>query len=163
MEYLHESSGWVERARFGPGRHPRDKFTLVARDVDASALLGFFWVDDAMASDNDISDPWWCINALAVRPEIQRRGLGRQLAQIIIEQARLVGVTALYGLCYPTAVEFWDACGFTVGEHEQAMKSTEPVTKFDGTRGQLNMDCEPGHHFFFMNLDETASPLFALA
>lgn len=153
MTYLHDAEGWTKHARFGAGRHPRDKFALVARLTDTGELIGFFWVDDAPATDFGIAEPWWCINALAVRSDLQRKGLGRSLVGIIVQQATEFGVHLLYGLCYPVAAPFWEKQGFIVGAKDQDMIVDRPVQMLDGSQARVSSwDCEPGNHFFLRHL-----------
>lgn len=94
---------------------------------------------------------------MAVDEGVAGRGLGRNLAQLIVQHGSSIGVTSLYGLCYPSVTEFWAKQGFTVGKLEQDLESTGPIELLAG--GQApggTFDCEPGNHFFVMSLGDLA-------
>lgn len=105
MPALHEEEGWRTYYRFGPGFHARDNYLVVARM--GNKLLGFVWADAAAFHDSQVAEPWWCVNAAAVAPEVAGKGLGRAMVSALIEQARAAGVASLYGTSYAQSAEFW--------------------------------------------------------
>lgn len=155
MTALHDERGWQDHGRLGMGRHPRETFVLVARQGDS--LLGFCWVDAAAVTDYGVAEPWWCINAVAVRGDLQGKGLGSQFAKIIKQQAEQIGITMLYGTCYPSSAAFWRHSGFVVGELEQDAQSDRPVKLLDGQEKGIAWQCEPGNHIFMLNVGDDSS------
>jgi GNAT superfamily N-acetyltransferase len=107
MTALHSDGGWRTCYRFGPGFHPEDNYLLIVRLDGDGPLLGFAWVDAAARTDARVAEPWWCINAVAVDGRIAGQGLGRQLVAMIKDQAAAIGISSLYGLCYPSSAGFW--------------------------------------------------------
>lgn len=75
----------------------------VARDqgkVVAAGSLHIIWEDIAE------------VRALAVAPEYAKKGLGRMLVDMFIEEARELGIPRLFALTYQQA--FFAKCGFQV-------------------------------------------------
>ncbi|MET7875517.1 GNAT family N-acetyltransferase [Micromonospora profundi] len=114
MTFIHDPESWRTYWRFGVGETPRDNLLIVARETEDSPVIGFCWVDAAMYHDHRIEEPWWCLNALAVMPEYRRAGIGRSLASVVKMQARKAGISSIYGVCYPSSVDFWSSQGFSV-------------------------------------------------
>lgn len=153
MSYLHERDMWDQTYRFGSGRHPLDSYFLVARATqnndDSGPLVGFIWVDPAMHTDHGITEPWWCINAVAVEAAIQGIGLGRQLVSMVQERADDVGISSIYGLSHSSGFGFWESQnGFVLAPPEVGLVSSSPVT-VDGSDRVVRLDPEPGHRFFY--------------
>lgn len=154
MSYLHDPETWSDYYRFGAGSHPRDNYFLVARAAnsdDTGQLLGFIWVDPSMSIDHGIDQPWWCINAVAVPADVQRRGLGRHLVSMVRARADQVGVVSIYGVSHPSGFGFWKAQdGFVLAADDAALVSSEPVLVGDSELPQtITLAPEPGHRFFY--------------
>ncbi|MGC4784123.1 GNAT family N-acetyltransferase [Micromonospora zamorensis] len=114
MTLIHEPESWQTYWRFGVGQTVRDNLLIVARKTEESPIIGFCWVDAAMYHDHGVEEPWWCLNALAVVPDYRRSGIGRSLVNVVKRQADKVGIASIYGVCYPSTVDFWSAQGFSV-------------------------------------------------
>ncbi|WP_143025341.1 GNAT family N-acetyltransferase [Micromonospora sp. WMMB235] len=114
MTLIHEPESWRTHWRFGVGETARDNLLIVARETEESPIMGFCWVDAAMYHDHGIEEPWWCLNALAVVPEYRRSGIGRSLVNVVKRQAEKVDISSIYGVCYPSTVDFWSSQGFSV-------------------------------------------------
>lgn len=154
MTLMRDPEGWRIHYRFGGGLHPRDNYFMIVRLGEDGPLVGLAWVDAALAYDHDIEEPWWCINAVAVAEEFAGQGLGRQLVGLIRAQAENVGITSIYGVCYPGSAGFWKSLGASVGDLDGGMRSTEPVRMFDGSMNTLNIDGELGNHTFVFTLGD---------
>jgi amino-acid N-acetyltransferase len=57
------------------------------------------------------------IRALAIRPEYQGHGAGKQLIEVLIAEARELGIGQVFALTYQ--VEFFKHCGFVEVEKEE--------------------------------------------
>jgi hypothetical protein len=153
MTYLHHLDGWKTHRRFGVGTTPRDNLFIVARRDDKSPILGFCWVDAVMYIDNGIKEPWWCINALAAVPSARRTALGHSMAEVVKRQAAIAGAVSLYGVCYPSSVEFWAAQGFAVSAPGGYLEADRLIVL--PSRGQvtLKFNDRDGGHLFVVSLD----------
>lgn len=154
MTALHADESWRTYYRFGPGFHPQDNYLLIARLGGDGPLLGLVWADAAARTDAGVLEPWWCINALAVDERVAGQGLGRQLVKMVKDQAAAIGISSLYGLCYPTSADFWRKQGFSVGELGQGMRSDVPVRLSSGARKTFHTDGEAGNHCFTLPLGD---------
>lgn len=144
MTALHDEEGWITHQRFGTGRQPRESWTVMLRDsTEEGELIGFAWVDDAMFVEAGITEPWWCINALAVTPSRRGQGFGTQLVEAMAGAGRSAGVNLLFGQTVPGAVTFWQRSGFTLAEPMEPLVTNNPA-------GRMNLDptnlrLQPGH------------------
>ena len=59
-------------------------------------------------------EPHWYLEALSVRPECQRRGLGSRLVQPILERADMEGVPCYLETSDPANIAFYGRFGFDV-------------------------------------------------
>ncbi|MEK8227791.1 GNAT family N-acetyltransferase [Oerskovia sp. M15] len=97
MPHLHDEELWRTTYRFGPGFHPRDRYFPVLREQGDGSdgrddrVVAFAWVDAALDEQGGVSEPWWCLNAIAVSDERSGAGLGSYLVRKIVEQARAAG------------------------------------------------------------------------
>lgn len=158
MPALHEEEGWRTYYRFGPGFHARDNYLVVARFAGTDGVLGFVWADAAPFHDNQVAEPWWCVNAVAVVPEVAGRGLGRVLVSGLVEQAEAAGVASLYGTSYPQSAEFWRRQGFDVAEEGEGLKADRPIRLLDDSRHAFTMSGEAGNHLFVRSLAAPNEP-----
>lgn len=154
MSYLHTPDTWSDYYRFGPGAHPRDNYFLVARAAHSDGteqLLGFIWVDPSMSIDHGISQPWWCINAIAVSAEFQGQGLGRHFVSMVRARAEEIGVVSIYGLSHPAGFGFWEAQdGFVLAADKASLVSSAPVLVGDSQSPQtISLAPEADHRFFY--------------
>jgi amino-acid N-acetyltransferase len=91
--------------------HIRDFVVAVDGErVIGTCSLHIFWEDLAE------------VRSLAVDMEYQGLGLGKQLTQIIIEDARELGILRLFTLT--TIPDFFERCGFQVGTKEELPQKT---------------------------------------
>lgn len=155
---LHGEDGWRTSYRFGGGLHPRDNYLLVVRDGgENGSLVGFIWVDAAMAVDYTVIEPWWCINAVAIAPAYRRAGHGRALVHTAVERAREIGVVLIYGLSVRGAVPFWEDLGFTVAADQEPLISDRPARLASGRLAPLDLEPQTEHRWFVAYLQEPAS------
>lgn len=155
---LHDPEGWRTSYRFGSGLHPRDNYLIAVRDGgEDGPLVGFIWVDAAMAIDYGVIEPWWCINAVAVAPAYRRAGHGRALVLTAVERARAIGVALIYGLSVRASVPFWEDLGFTVAADREPLVSDRPARRATGELARLDLDPETDHRWFVAYLQDPAS------
>jgi GNAT superfamily N-acetyltransferase len=158
MPALHDEEGWRTHYRFGPGFHARDNYLVVARFAGTDGVLGFVWADAAPFQDYQIAEPWWCINAVAVAPEVAGKGFGRVLVSAMAEQAEAAGVASLYGTTYPQSAGFWRRQGFDVAEEGEGLQADRPIRLLDGSRHPFTMSGEAGNHLFVRSLAPPNEP-----
>lgn len=75
----------------------------------------------AAAMDDGVMTAY--VHYLLVRPEYQRRGIGRRLVELVKDRYR--DYLRLMLLSYDAAVPFYESCGFKVGAGEVPMFITE--------------------------------------
>ncbi|HEX2052775.1 MAG TPA: GNAT family N-acetyltransferase [Actinomycetota bacterium] len=63
---------------------------------------------------NHPTDPHWSLEALGIRPEAQRRGLGSRLLQPVLERADSEGLPCYLETSDPANVAFYERFGFEV-------------------------------------------------
>lgn len=144
MTALHDEEGWMTYQRFGAGRQPRESWTVMLRDsTEEGELIGFAWVDDSMFVEAGITEPWWCINALAVIPSRRGQGFGTQLVEGVADAGRSAGVNLLFGQTVPGAVAFWQRSGFTLAEPMEPLVTNNPAGRMN--LGPTNLRLAPGH------------------
>ncbi|MHB1418814.1 MAG: N-acetyltransferase [Bacillota bacterium] len=56
------------------------------------------------------------IRSLAVAPQAERQGLGRKIVDVLLEEARILGISRVMALTYQQG--FFEKCGFRVVEKE---------------------------------------------
>lgn len=83
---------------------------------DGGRLVGL-----AAAMDDGVMTAY--VHYLLVRPEYQRRGIGRRLVELVKDRYR--DYLRLMLLSYDAAVPFYESCGFKVGAGEVPMFITE--------------------------------------
>ena len=83
---------------------------------DGGRLVGL-----AAAMDDGVMTAY--VHYLLVRPEYQRRGIGRRLVELVKDRYR--NYLRLMLLSYDAAVPFYESCGFKVGAGEVPMFITE--------------------------------------
>lgn len=160
MTSLHDPASWDRSYRFGPGYHSRDRYLPVVhavRDDGSEALVAFAWVDAALADDLGVEQPWWCINALAVRKEYARRGIGSGVVSAIVDHALGAGVVSVYGQAYASAAEFWRSCGFWLTALGGLLASQVPVPVPGGAIQQVVLNAEEDQHFFVKSIEGPGS------
>ncbi len=52
------------------------------------------------------------IRALAISPALAKQGIGRRIAEALVEEARALGIPRVFALTYQ--VGFFERCGFTI-------------------------------------------------
>lgn len=144
--------------RLGSGRMWAEPLMLVARhsSVPGNAPIGFAWVDAAMFHDSEVREPWWCLNAIAVRSEYQRRHVGRVLVDTVRKIASVAGIVSLYGICDRKLADWYTDRGFTVLDPGEKVVSDGPVRRYppDGTTVTFG-DAE-GECVFFTDIEPVA-------
>lgn len=83
---------------------------------DGGRLVGL-----AAAMDDGVMTAY--VHYLLVRPEYQRRGIGRRLVELVKDRYR--NYLRLMLLSYDAAVPFYESCGFKAGAGEVPMFITE--------------------------------------
>lgn len=141
--------------RLGQGRVWTEPLLLVARDTDVPDLgpVGFCWVDPAMLGDEQILEPWWCLNAIAVRPDYQGRKIGRSMVNGVCGAAAYAGAVSLYGVCDRTLSAWYGDQGFTVLDHGEAIVADHPVRRPSQPPGQFEFRDGEGECIFFMDIE----------
>ncbi|MBX3461948.1 MAG: N-acetyltransferase [Planctomycetes bacterium] len=94
---------------------PRSPASVIEniRDFQIAEVDGQFAGCGALAVTwTDIAE----VRSLAVRPSLQRHGIGRLLVDALVADARRLGVPRLYAFTY--APQFFGRMGFTVCQHE---------------------------------------------
>lgn len=143
MTYLHDRSNWIKHRRFGAGRQLRDSWTITLRaSRPAGALIGFAWVDDAMFVEAEVSEPWWCINALVVARSHRGQGFGTLLVEAVADAGRSAGVDLLFGQTVPNAVPFWQKAGFILADPLEPLKTSAPARRVSAE--PTNLTLAPG-------------------
>ncbi|MCC7145295.1 MAG: N-acetyltransferase [Phycisphaeraceae bacterium] len=89
--------------------HVRDFFVSVAPD-DPAKIQGVCGLSVVWANLAEVY-------SLAVAPEFRRQGLGRQLVESCVEEARLLGIRKLMALTYEKP--FFESLGFSVVDRQQ--------------------------------------------
>jgi len=146
FSYLHDEERWPNK--FGRGERLEDNLLIAACDGMDGPLIGFVWADQAMRVDHGIQEPWWCLNAIAVRPEYRGRGIGKLLVGDIVEAVRAVGVELIYGLAISGSEGFWQHNGFHVADEGERVVSTTPVQRDGANSARLTLPPEKGHRWF---------------
>ncbi|MFQ5834073.1 MAG: arsenic resistance N-acetyltransferase ArsN2 [Candidatus Thorarchaeota archaeon] len=77
----------------------------------------------------EIYDKYALLRSLAVHPDFQGRGIGKQLVSSIIERARVKGIGQLY-LLTDTAEEFFRKIGFESVDREDVPASVRQSIEF---------------------------------
>lgn len=140
MTTLHDEAGWIKHRRFGTGRQPRESWTVMLRDNNTEGkLIGFAWVDDAMFVEAGTTEPWWCINALAVTPTHRGQRFGTQLVEAVAAAGRRAGVVLLFGQTVPDAVNFWRRSGFTLAGPEEPLVTSAPARRADAESAHFSL------------------------
>ncbi len=130
MTALHDEAGWINYQRFGTGHQPRESWTVMLRaSRPAKDLVGFAWVDDAIFVEAGVSEPWWCINALAVARSHRGQGFGTQLVEAVAAAGRSAEIALLFGQTVPDAVPFWQRSGFTLAEPLEPLVTSAPARR----------------------------------
>ncbi|MBD7982785.1 GNAT family N-acetyltransferase [Oerskovia merdavium] len=158
MTHLHDPAWHLTSQRFGQGNYPRDQLFLVLRavlDDGREELVGFVWVDPAMATDHGVEEPWWCINALAVAEPYAHQGLGASLVASVEKRARDVGVVSLYGQSYETSADFWRKCGYSLTGLGGVIASQGPVPVPGREPNVVALNAEPHLHYFVKQVPES--------
>lgn len=83
---------------------------------DGGRLVGL-----AAAMDDGVMTAY--VHYLLVRPEYQRRGIGRRMVELVKDRYR--DYLRLMLLSYHAAMPFYESCGFKVGAGEVPMFITE--------------------------------------
>ena len=104
------------------GHFPEKLFAAMKNyETVISAWDGGRLVGLAAAMDDGVMTAY--VHYLLVRPEYQRRGIGRRLVELVKDRYR--DYLRLMLLSYDAAVPFYESCGFKVGVGEVPMFITE--------------------------------------
>ena len=104
------------------GHFPEKLFAAMKNyETVISAWDGGRLVGLAAAMDDGVMTAY--VHYLLVRPEYQRRGIGRRLVELVKDRYR--DYLRLMLLSYDAAVPFYESCGFKVGAGEVPMFITE--------------------------------------
>ena len=104
------------------GHFPEKLFAAMKNyETVISAWDGGRLVGLAAAMDDGVMTAY--VHYLLVRPEYQRRGIGRRLVELVKDRYR--DYLRLMLLSYDAAVPFYESCGFKVGTDEVPMFITE--------------------------------------
>ena len=104
------------------GHFPEKLFAAMKNyETVISAWDGGRLVGLAAAMDDGVMTAY--VHYLLVRPEYQRRGIGRRLVELVKDRYR--NYLRLMLLSYDAAVPFYESCGFKVGAGEVPMFITE--------------------------------------
>jgi len=154
MTALH-TEGWNHR--LGQGRAWAESLLLVVRDTSASddQPVGFCWTDPAMLADNGIREPWWCVNAIAIRPAHRRRGLATQILSAVKGAAASAGVVTLHGVCDRELSAWYEDQGFTVLQPGQFLESDGPVRMTGKPASVVRFNDVEGECMVFTDVDPT--------
>lgn len=144
--------------RLGHGRCWTEPLLLAVRDSDStvSGPIGFCWADAAMADDNSVFEPWWCLNAVAVRPKYRGAGVGGKLLKAVRQAASFAGVVSLYGVCDRSLTGWYGHHGFTVLGPGEAVVSDGPVRMVPPPPGgakTITFRDEKGECVFFTDIE----------
>lgn len=101
--------------RLGPRGSPWFASLVIAARNDAREIVGFAWADAAALADLEITEPWWCLNAVAVEPDARGDGIGRRLVDTVVQLARNAGVVSVYGFCAEELADWYRGQSFDVG------------------------------------------------
>ena len=104
------------------GHFPEKLFAAMKNyETVISAWDGGRLVGLAAAMDDGVMTAY--VHYLLVRPEYQRRGIGRRLVELVKDRYR--DYLRLMLLSYDAAVPFYESCGFKVGVGEVPMFITD--------------------------------------
>lgn len=104
------------------GHFPEKLFAAMKNyETVISAWDGGRLVGLAAAMDDGVMTAY--VHYLLVRPEYQRRGIGRRLVELVKDRYR--DYLRLMLLSYDATVPFYESCGFKVGAGEVPMFITE--------------------------------------
>jgi ribosomal protein S18 acetylase RimI-like enzyme len=67
------------------------------------------------------------LHSMAVEPDWQKRGLGREMLTKIIAEVVSGGGDLIWATARPTAVGFYQRCGFEVGEKTRIQPTNAPM------------------------------------
>lgn len=82
---------------------------------------GCLWVIDGVAIV--VREEHW-VEAVFVHPKVQRQGIGRAIAKMLVEQGRAEGLDYLEGHANPTALSFYNDLGLKDLGPEQVTSPT---------------------------------------
>jgi predicted N-acetyltransferase YhbS len=113
LPQLERTNSGEWNSRLGEGKARTKPLMLVAR-TDSGRFLGFAAVEPSDLGELGNVPFWWEFDLLAVSSENRGRGVGRALVTRVLEKARSVGVTSLYGTCDPAVADFYRHLNFRV-------------------------------------------------
>ncbi|WP_369011267.1 GNAT family N-acetyltransferase [Rhodococcus sp. PAE-6] len=141
--------------RLGQGRVWTESLLLVAQDSEVPDLgpVGFCWVDPAMLSDEQIIEPWWCLNAIAVRHAYRGRKIGRSMVEAVCGAAAYAGAVSLYGVCDQSLSAWYSDQGFIVLGQGEAITADRPARRLGQRPGQFVLRDAEGECMFLMDIE----------
>lgn len=106
-----------------------------------------------MLGDEQILEPWWCLNAIAVRPNYRGRKIGRSMVKGVCEAAAFAGVVSLYGICDHSLSAWYGNQGFTALGQGEMIVGDHPVRRPGQPPGQFVLRDGEGECIFFMDIE----------
>lgn len=153
MPEMTELHGPVWDHRLGSGRFTVESLLIVARDPDLPAPIGFAWADAALLNDEGVLEPWWCLNAIAVRPTHRGTRIGRKLVEAVRELAGKAGIVSLHGICDRNLRQWYESQGFTVLKPGEKAGSDGIVRRFPPAEGKFSIGDGEGECVFFVDVE----------
>jgi GNAT superfamily N-acetyltransferase len=99
------------------GHHPWNQPRIHALTPDGGARYDAFW---HWVEDHTPNEPLWLLDSIAVDPEVQGRGYGRELIRFGLARAQADGVGAYLSTGTAHNVGIYERCGFRVVEEATA-------------------------------------------
>ena len=114
--------GWSEASL---AEHPWTDARIDALTDDGGRRYNAFW--DWVESRSP-DEPLWLLDSIAVRPELQGRGIGAALISSGLARARADGVGAILATGTPRNVTIYGRCGFRLIETLDAPGGGPPIS-----------------------------------
>jgi len=97
--------------------HPWNQTRILALADDAGRRYDAFW---DWVGTHDLAEPAWQLDSIAVRPELQGRGIGKTLIQAGLARARADRTAAFLSTGMAANVTIYGRCGFRVYDEADA-------------------------------------------
>lgn len=147
----HEA-GWSHR--IGGGATWRDALLLVAASPEGT-LVGAAAAAPALLREELLAIPWWMLDVVAVHRSHRSHGVGRRLVDAVLDIAEAAGATALYGLCPPHVVGWYEMMGLSATSPGAILESDVKINGDD-----LTLEAEADECWFFTDVGPTGPRLY---
>ncbi len=97
--------------------HPWNQTRILALADDGGRRYDAFW---EWVAARDPTEPSWQLDSIAVRPELQGRGIGKSLIEAGLARARADGAGAFLSTGTASNVAIYGRCGFHVWDEADA-------------------------------------------